>query len=274
MKELIPLLAFLLICFSCQNASEGELRLIPDAETIERVRTKNLDYSYAVFKNQFGDPLTEEDRSLLNQGKLAKDYYEDKQGIIREVRVRPLLLKDKFTEIQRRTLSINPLDDFTILPIDCSALDSLYSEVELADQRVRSEGGDMQQVDKRNQQLVISALSSCGWTEEHLFTIWLVFQHAPSEIMTYYYPQLKLYSMEGKIRRSTLALMEDRLLMNNGYKQIYGSQIRDGHLYDLEDPDSVNKWRAEVGLGPIEEYISRWDLSFEEEKERLSSYSK
>ncbi len=109
----------------------------------------------------------------------------------------------------------------------------------------------------------------CGWTEAHLSTIWLVFQHSDQNIMAYYYPELKRFSEQGALSKSSIALMEDRLLMNNGYKQIYGSQISNGQLHDLENLDQVNERRATMDLGAIEDYISNWDLDFETEKQRM-----
>ncbi len=261
----------ILLLWSCHTRqSPPDLKLIPADETVERVKQGNFDYSYAVFKNQNGEKLSQENRNLLNQGKLAKDYYEDENGKIKEVRVRPLTLADQFIEIQRRELSTNPLANIDLIAIDCNRLDSIYAEVERTDQEVRNEGGNGQAVDRINQQIVISTLTTCGWSEAHLHTIWLVFQHAPTNLMAYYYPTLKEYSLQGKIERRTLALMEDRLLMNHGYPQIYGSQISNGYLYDLADPDNVNKRRAEIGLEPIEDYLSYWDLNFEKEKERMN----
>lgn len=55
--------------------------------------------------------------------------------------------------------------------------------------------------------------------------------------------------------------MTDRLLMHFGYPQVYGSQILNGELYTIENPDSVDIRRASVGLGPLEEYLKNFDLN-------------
>ena len=64
-----------------------------------------------------------------------------------------------------------------------------------------------------------------------------------------------------------IALLEDRVALRKGKKQIYGSQIgiyENGTYYvdDLEDPDNVDKRRAEVGLGPLAAYIQHWNLTW------------
>jgi hypothetical protein len=266
------LTSFLLLIFSfCQSTSEPELTLISGPQTVEMVKAGNFNYAYAVFKNEDGSELTDDDRALLNKGLLAKDYYADENGLIKEVRVRPIQLADKFIDIQRRVLSSNPIAHIELLDVDCDLISDLMEEIDWKDQQVRNEGGDMELVDEQNQQMVISILSKCGWSEEYLHTIWLVFQHSPIEIMVYYYPTLKAYVNDGYLSKSSIALMEDRILMYNGYKQIYGSQISNGGLYDLEDPDNVNARRAEIGLNSIEEYIANWDLNFEEEKAKMLS---
>ncbi len=67
---------------------------------------------------------------------------------------------------------------------------------------------------------------------------------------------------DGEARGDQLALMTARVLMREGKPQIYGTQpiiIKDGKIEKLpiEDEANVDKRRAEVGLGPLAEYIER-----------------
>jgi hypothetical protein len=59
-----------------------------------------------------------------------------------------------------------------------------------------------------------------------------------------------------------MALMEDRMLMNNGFPQIHGSQIIHNSVYEIVDPVNVNKRRASVGLGTIEGNTRRRGFEF------------
>ena len=74
---------------------------------------------------------------------------------------------------------------------------------------------------------------------------------------------------KGNARSSSLALLEDRVSLRKGGKQIYGSQIGrdqgtgDHYVLPLEDPENVDKRRAEVGLGPIANYISNWNITWD-----------
>ena len=70
---------------------------------------------------------------------------------------------------------------------------------------------------------------------------------------------------------SAVALMEDRILMENGRKQKYGSQLRsqgDGPLllYPVEDPEHVNERRAAMGLETIEAYLKRFGIDYKPEQ--------
>ena len=76
----------------------------------------------------------------------------------------------------------------------------------------------------------------------------------------------------GKASGSSLALLEDRVALKQGKKQIYGSQIgqdSDLKLYyvlPLEDPDNVDKRRAEVGLQPLSDYVNHWQIKWDVEQ--------
>lgn len=80
--------------------------------------------------------------------------------------------------------------------------------------------------------------------------------------MAYSYLKFKALVAKGLLKPSTMALMDDRMLMNNGYPQIYGSPIVENNIYKLRDPRKVNEWRAEVGLGTIEENTKRFGFDF------------
>lgn len=72
------------------------------------------------------------------------------------------------------------------------------------------------------------------------------------------------------------AAMKDRALMFEGKPQIYGSQIIEDSenggwkIYDLQDPDSVDKRRAEIGMESLSEYVSAWNINFDIEQKDQS----
>ncbi|MFD2517611.1 DUF6624 domain-containing protein [Salinimicrobium flavum] len=123
-------------------------------------------------------------------------------------------------------------------------------------------------------------LDEHGWLGEDVIgrrgnmTLFLVIQHSPLEVQEKYLPMMREAVSKGNADASALALLEDRVALRKGNRQIYGSQIgRDqvtGEFYvsPMVDPENVDKRRAEVGLGPIADYISNWDMTWDVEKHK------
>jgi len=103
-------------------------------------------------------------------------------------------------------------------------------------------------------------------------TLFLVIQHSDLATQEKYLPMMREAVKKGKAQGSSLALLEDRVALGQGKRQIYGSQIgRDPatqiyYVSPLEDPDNVDKRRAEVGLGPLSDYVSRWQIKWDVEQ--------
>ena len=104
-------------------------------------------------------------------------------------------------------------------------------------------------------------------------TLFLVIQHADSLTRDKYLPMMRTAVKNGKAQASQLALMEDRSALENGKKQIYGSQVaRDEkankyYFRPIEDEANVDKRRKSVGLPPLEEYAQQWGINYKLPKE-------
>ena len=121
-------------------------------------------------------------------------------------------------------------------------------------------------------------LDEKGWLGSNVIgnqgnsTLFLVIQHSQLEVQEKYLPMMREAVKKGNANSSSLALLEDRVALRKGGKQIYGSQIgRDQETGEyfvspLEDPENVDKRRAEVGLGPIADYISNWNMTWDVKK--------
>lgn len=102
--------------------------------------------------------------------------------------------------------------------------------------------------------------------------LFLVIQHSDLETQKKYLPMMKEAVTKGNASPGSLALLIDRIEIREGRKQIYGSQIgiiqsnNTFYVSPLIDPDNVDKRRAEVGLGPISDYLKNWDLVWDVEK--------
>jgi hypothetical protein len=125
---------------------------------------------------------------------------------------------------------------------------------------------------------VKSILDKYGWLgpdivgEQGNSTLFLVIQHSDQATQEKYLPMMREAVKNGKAQGSSLALLEDRVALRQGKRQIYGSQIgRDPvsqiyYVSPLEDPDNVDKRRAAVGLQPLADYVSHWQIKWDVEQ--------
>lgn len=103
-------------------------------------------------------------------------------------------------------------------------------------------------------------------------TLFLVIQHADLKTQQKYLPMMREAVTNKKAGSSALALLEDRVALGEGKRQIYGSQIGydketgKSFVLPLEDPVNVDKRRATVGLGTLADYVKRWDITWNAEE--------
>jgi hypothetical protein len=108
---------------------------------------------------------------------------------------------------------------------------------------------------------------------------WVMVQHCDSDpaFQSRVLDKLKIEVDNKNANGSCYGLLTDRVRINTGEKQIYGTQViynSLGQAYpkSLADSVNVNKRRAEVGLEPIEEYLNAMtQMNFEMNKENLKS---
>lgn len=127
--------------------------------------------------------------------------------------------------------------------------------------------------DSANLIQVKNIIDTYGWLgpdevgEQGASTLFLVIQHADSLTQVTYVPKMREAVNKGKAKPEDLALLEDRILTKQGEKQIYGSQIRvdstgQKSFFPIKDEANVNKRRASVGLGPLEDYAKYFGIDY------------
>lgn len=92
------------------------------------------------------------------------------------------------------------------------------------------------------------------------FHAWLLVQHADHDVV---FQEQCLTLMKGlpthEIDREDIAYLEDRVRLNKGLGQLYGTQftLENGRWVPrtIEDEESINERRAEIGMGPLSEQI-------------------
>ena len=168
---------------------------------------------------------------------------------------------------------------------DMSAkIDSLLCDIGLKDQAVRADWAKvatgnvtqdeaieyalkMEETDSANLASVSHILDNYGWpaglSDAAYKAIFLVIDHSDLNIMNKYIGLFRDAVEKGYIQTNDLVTMEDRMLMNAGKPQKYGTQayslVEDGktviYIWPVEDPDRLDALRKSVGLMPIEDYL-------------------
>lgn len=128
--------------------------------------------------------------------------------------------------------------------------------------------------DSANLNKVKNILDNYGWLSPEEIgrngnsALFLVIQHADLATQIKYLPLLEEAVKATKASASNFALLKDRILIRSGRRQMYGSQIgrnnRTGLKYVLpiEDPENVDKRRAELGLAPMKEYLLSFNMNW------------
>ena len=138
----------------------------------------------------------------------------------------------------------------------------------------------MMDIDVDNQKKIGMILNKYGWigqskigakaAEAFFYTI----QHADTTLMMKWFPEFKRLADIGEADKVECAMMEDRLLMRKGKKQIYGTQatvFRDDKkvaIWPIEDPKNVNERRKKIGFSmTVEENADRLKAIYNENEQ-------
>jgi hypothetical protein len=86
--------------------------------------------------------------------------------------------------------------------------------------------------------------------------------HSPLEMQLKYIPMMREAVKSKKADSYDLALLEDKILLRQGKKQLYGTYLvnidKKYYTAPLEDPENVDKRRVELGLSTLDEYLKNW----------------
>ena len=163
-------------------------------------------------------------------------------------------------------------------------IDSLLCDIGRKDQAVRADWAKvatgsvmqeeaieyalkMEETDSANQASVSNILDTYGWptglSDAANKAIFLVIDHSDLKTMNKYIGLFRDAVEKGYIQMNDLVTMEDRMLMNEGKPQKYGTQayslVEDGntvtYIWPVEDPDKLDALRKSVGLIPIGAYL-------------------
>jgi hypothetical protein len=118
-------------------------------------------------------------------------------------------------------------------------------------------------------------INQYGWLsadeigEDANSTLFLVIQHADLKTQEKYLPVMRIAAKNKKLKATSLAMLEDRISMLQGRKQIYGSQVawnvqtNKYTIMPMLDPDHVDNRRADVGLGTYGAYLFEMGITWD-----------
>jgi hypothetical protein len=181
--------------------------------------------------------------------------------------------------LQGFTQQFDSNPEIILVDVDCGESKEILEEAFEEDQSNRADANNIDRdIDYEDQARVVSLLEKCGWPqkaivgEKGLTAVFLVIQHASKALREKYFPLIKASAEKGELALRAVAMMEDRMLMENGKKQKYGTQLisyNNGplQLHPIEDEGNVNQRRAAMGMGTIEEYLKQFGLEYKPDKQ-------
>jgi len=274
----ILLICILITLSSCKPqppiVSDGLIKL-SNQELIQRAKDYNFPvYNNLIFRDETGKELTQEYVSSLDQQAYYGDQFVDDSGQVKEIVIRLATEEDKAFR-KKLVAAGKEAASITVQDVDCTQIKAGLAEAYKKDQDNRSSGSQIDpKIDRDNLTYVVSVLERCGMPsstqvgKDGTQAVWLVLQHSKLEYMEQYLPLLKQSAEIGDLSKTSIAMMEDRVLMFKGEPQIYGTQISgDGQgnfiVYDLMDPETVDSRRAAIGFTQnLSDYANQLGANF------------
>ncbi|HFK5585274.1 TPA: DUF6624 domain-containing protein [Elizabethkingia anophelis] len=140
---------------------------------------------------------------------------------------------------------------------------------------VKSASEKMKKIDLESVDIVAKIIDKYGWLgkdkigKEANETLFLGIQHIDDLVVqSKYLPAIKDAVKKGNAEPWHLAFLTDRILMNQGKKQIYGTQKiitknpETSYIIPLENPEKVDELRKEIGLDPLNDDLQEDGLSW------------
>ncbi len=156
----------------------------------------------------------------------------------------------------------NPALSFEI--IEMARLDQLIRSrwIQTKDDALLEE---IKKIDQLHSEKLTIIIKAYGWPgiqlvgNEGADAMWLLVQHSPNlEFQKKCLILLEDAVLEKDALPKHFAYLKDRILVTEGKKQIYGTQLQliEGKVifYPIEDEDSIDSRRSSVGLCPLAEY--------------------
>jgi hypothetical protein len=129
----------------------------------------------------------------------------------------------------------------------------------------------MNEEDRARERRLGAIIDAKGWPlismvgDQAANAAWLMAQHGSAPFLERCLPLMQAAADRFEMPPDQLALSVDRVRMNAGQPQVYGSQVRwdkDGkyELYPIEDRAHVDARRIAMGMEPLSDYLAHFGL--------------
>jgi len=170
----------------------------------------------------------------------------------------------------------------TMYAADQKAREGLTAEI-MSEDSVRMK--KMAQGDYMRTKWLKQIVDSIGWPTkamvgtDGLMAAFIIVQHSLDyEWQDSVLPFIKKQAMDGDLPKEEYAMLQDRVLMREGKPQMYGTQFTVAHdsqvVYQIEDPQNLDKRRKEMGMLPFYLYQRMINYMYKSKLDTSSVQSK
>ncbi len=214
---LVSLVFVLLLGILVGALSEDKLYILDHEKVLRKLAEgKKLEFQLAPHTNGTGQALSTAERNLLNEGKMSRHFYQNKQGIIKQVRCLPLTEETKLDETRLTALlRLNPLEESSTVTLDCLQDNLLYGYNTYFDKKVEARVDSNKLKAIEHNDLVVSVIEQCGFPTEKLtieYTWNIVTYSSNSGLRELYYKNFEKAYHKNLLSSEQLLTLQQKIL--------------------------------------------------------------
>ncbi|TAH20382.1 MAG: hypothetical protein EAZ08_05950 [Cytophagales bacterium] len=154
------------------------------------------------------------------------------------------------------------------------AVNQIIKQYGIDSPQLDSLGQFIRKTDSLNQAKVEQIIQKYGWLGKSEVgdmanqTLFLIIQHSDIAIQEKYLPLLRKSVSNEESNTYDLALMEDKVLISQGKKQLYGTQVKRNpqtkqyEVLPIEDEKNIDKRRKKMGMDSLAEYLKGFGITY------------
>jgi hypothetical protein len=298
MNNYLILVCILVLClFSCSQKVKPK-KVSFEMELNSLLNARFVDYRTLVFYDTLGKKISYGEMLKYDRNNYVADKYANEADSIIFAKIRPKtkvdsIKQDVLNKIYENNISLQinwirksikdsaniKLNEglayynmpYTADYLDCTNVKQIIDSIANLDLHRNNKEPDF--VNKRIVlSTVINIMENCclqNLDNGDLYNIFMALQHSDTRVnyKLKYLLKFKNLIKVGKMEASLVALMEDRILIEQKKKQKYGTQIftngnGDSILEPVENINDIDEIRKSVGLGPLKDYMQQHSIKF------------